>query len=78
MRHLVAQLAKALTLWRPTPEPVCWCGIHHLGVGYVHERPSAAFFVPNVANPTAPTRAELEAGIRLDGIHDIRFTYLED
>lgn len=52
-------------------EDACWCGIHHLGVGYVHPRPTAVWSVSNIADPTAPTVAELDAGLRIDGITNL-------
>lgn len=54
-------------------EDVCWCGIHHLGAGYVHPRPAGVYWIPEIADPTAPTVAELNNGIRIDSI-----TNLED
>lgn len=38
MRRLLARVARAITRTRQIPqEQVCWCGIHHLGAGYIHD-----------------------------------------
>lgn len=80
MRQLLARARRAAaSLLHPrillVQEDVCWCGIHHLGdYVHVHEPVSRAnlgpitgvWWVPEVADPTAPTVAELDAGIRLN------------
>lgn len=71
MKRLVARARRAAARAvrgrpRVIQEDVCWCGIHHLGAGYVHLRPTGVWWVPNVDNPACPTTVELAAGIRLD------------
>lgn len=68
MKRLVARLARALTRRRQPVEDVCWCGIHHLGAGYIHEKPLPPVHVPapHVSpnfvppEPAAPAHVTLE------------------